>query len=637
MTRLTDIVKNRVALATSSGKVSGTLALQDFTVTKGFVLQLYTGSPSTQNIVTGINSVDWTVPSNGSGFWFDRSTKQVKTDVGGVAPPGECLANISKVHTKGRNVNWGNFVFDGLRGVGKWLSTNQTATEGSDTTMLSSFNSDGFTLGSNGNVNNNGNTYIVYQELFTHVKWGTTNGKLYIEAFNPVTGNNMIYYIGDGTTSHNIPHSSGRVLDLQVHKSLSVAGMSWQTTGEGFERLNLAYTNADANDQSLYGFGSTDTEVYMRILSSIDEWNKLDAEYIMYGKVASKVWSIIHYKGTSSAGNFIKTLDSNGDEREPARVTIKKTNGSGSWITFDNKRTLGGVGVARYTLLDSNNAETTNGQIGMVFNTNGFTISGNNVDYNSNDGTYIALVEFDTNSDGGGSYFDLPTDDTDLVLSNAVVTYSDGVEPQGFKLSFASVVSESIDFSTATDGFVYVYRDIAGAYGFDTVEPSFDTEIGYYTGETTAKSYIGKVWVASQTPQYVDYSWNSNKTFVGNLVSDGSIATHGEFIGKNACTAWIAFDGTTTPITIKESYNVKAILKLSNGKYKIYFGTRMDKTTYLVVGSNSQQDAGGANYSFGQFSLSTNLEDSCVMLLQTSSGVNEDKNVLGAYFMGGKN
>ena len=56
-----------------------------------------------------------------------------------------------------------------------------------------------------------------------------------------------------------------------------------------------------------------------------------------------------------------------------------------------------------------------------------------------------------------------------------------------------------------------------------------------------------------------------------------------EYLGKNACTAWVNFDGTTTPPTIRDSYNVSAVIRTTTGQYDIYFKEIMDNSNYTSV------------------------------------------------------
>jgi hypothetical protein len=555
------------SLIASSSMQSGTVTLEEFTVSKGAGTFLYTGNGTAQDIVTGIPSVDFTVSGNGSGFWFDRTVNQVKDDEGVAQESGECLVNISKVHIKSISASYGNYILDGLRGKTKVVKTDGTDAEFT-TGYITSLNLDGFTLSSDVVVNGSAVTYVVHQELYTHVKWGTTSsGKFYVEAFNPVTKSTIIFYVGDGSTDYTIPHSLGSVLGLQIHKPLSLAD-NWQTTSSYFDRMNLDTNAPDYSDQTTYPFSSDNFNI--RVGTNNDNWNLLDGEYIVYGKSKSKVWNIVQYTGTGVAGNFVETLDSDGVARKPSRITFKATSSASDWMYVDNKRPIGGVNSTSLLFLNLSNGAITTASVSVDLTGTGFTVGVESGQLNGLGIQYIALVEFDTNADGGDSYFDLPTDDTNLNLTDATLTYTDGKDQQGFLLSTKNILTESIEFSTAPDGFVYVYRDLLGNYGFDVVESKFDTDIGYYVGETSAKSYIAKVMVTKGTPQYIDESWEPNKTFVGELVSDGNIETVGEFIGKNACTAWCTLDGVYNPPIILDSYNVKAVIRLSTGHYRIY-------------------------------------------------------------------
>lgn len=53
-----------------------------------------------------------------------------------------------------------------------------------------------------------------------------------------------------------------------------------------------------------------------------------------------------------------------------------------------------------------------------------------------------------------------------------------------------------------------------------------------------------------------------------------------------ACRAWVNFDGTTTPPTIRASGNVSSVTRNGTGDYTINFTTAMPDGNYSCVGSN---------------------------------------------------
>jgi hypothetical protein len=63
------------------------------------------------------------------------------------------------VWLKARSAAYNNTLYDTIRGAGKYLISNATDAEGSSTNYLSSFTSDGFSLGSNNNTNASSITY----------------------------------------------------------------------------------------------------------------------------------------------------------------------------------------------------------------------------------------------------------------------------------------------------------------------------------------------------------------------------------------------------------------------------------------------------------------------------------------------
>lgn len=64
---------------------------------------------------------------------------------------------------KSRSLAQQHLLFDSVRGVGNYLQSQSTAAEGFDANTLTSFNSNGFTLGSNITINTNASTNVAWQ------------------------------------------------------------------------------------------------------------------------------------------------------------------------------------------------------------------------------------------------------------------------------------------------------------------------------------------------------------------------------------------------------------------------------------------------------------------------------------------
>jgi hypothetical protein len=59
---------------------------------------------------------------------------------------------------------------------------------------------------------------------------------------------------------------------------------------------------------------------------------------------------------------------------------------------------------------------------------------------------------------------------------------------------------------------------------------------------------------------------------------------------KYVCRAWVNFDGTTTPPTIRASGNVSSVVRNATGDYTINFATPMQDANYTAAGSAQKDD-----------------------------------------------
>ena len=456
-------------IATSTSNVlmnQSSLSFDAFAVTKNFSATTYTGNGGTQDISTGIGSVDFTVSGNGSGFWHDRSSDcTVKNDAGTVVPSGSCVCNVSKVHIKERSSGTDyHYVVDGIRGVGNVVFTNVTDIEAQGSQSFTAFSISGFTVGNDGGTNENGGTHIAYQTLYTHIKWGTTNqGKKYIEAYNPITRETMLMYEGSGNAGHEIPHSLGVELDEVVIKHLNAsAGFRWNVHIKGNDNKALVINTTAAladNDTNGGIITTTSNNISLTNGGAVAELNK---SYILYGKARSETWTIVSYAGTGASGNFIETKDVNGVARKPRRVIVKCVSASGSWMLLDTERGDGAVNVAKFLELHTSGAEFTNSAYGWNALSNGFDLDASTTsNLNASGGQYIALVEFDTNATitPDDSYFNKYEEGVSSVnITAGKFAFTDGLSDNGFNRTMDNYSSSGglIVPSGTTDGRKYV-------------------------------------------------------------------------------------------------------------------------------------------------------------------------------------
>ena len=569
---------------TAYNLLQGTLSVSNEVITNGFTTKLYIGNGSTQTIVTDVDmDTQW---------GNDASEK-----FGGL------------VWAKSRSLAQSNILTDTVRGVNRQIQTNSTTAEQTATTIVTSFSSIGFSVSTDGSVNNSAATYASWNFQTTHRRTGTTNhGKAYTEHYNPFTGFTMIKYEGSGLAGHEIPHALGRKLGFVTVKNLSVVE-NWIAQYDASTVALFNLTNAfSANTVGITAFNDNNI-----VSGTSTGSNTATQQYILYGWANSYFdesgklignYEMDVYQGTGAAGNKVTT------KGKPAWVMIKRVDSTGGWNIVDGLR-----GSFDYPLQPNlSNAEVTGTDFVDVVS-DGFILKGAVADWNALGGQYFYMVVYDNDSGSGKSKYPRATDSSQLNINNAIIPFAQGIDSNGTKISTLSK-NETITGLTYNTGKNYVYSKLDGTYGVTKYRPRYlesdlKAEIAgdnpdYFDVlknkwfSTVAATNIGDTLVigseiTSRTyPQYETYTDASGQlAYVRELpkIEYKDIVKANEFKGKNACTAWANIDMTTTPPTIRDGYNVGSVIRTSAGNGDIYFKELMDNTNYTIFSSNGQNIA----------------------------------------------
>ena len=279
-----------------------------------FNTKLYTGNGSTQSI-------------NGIGFQPDW------------------------VWIKQRNGTNYHTVFDIARGTTKRLFPNATDAEDTRADSLTSFDSDGFTLGANAGVNGTGNTFASWNWLAGGTGVSNTDGDITSTvSANTTSGFSIVTFTGNGTASGTVGHGLGVAPKIVLYKKRNGTSdwFYWTTQIDGSNddlRLNTTGAKSDlsgtsgsitASTFSNYGWGSSDNMVCYCF-----------AEKKGFSKFGS-------YTGNGSAdGTFVYT------GFKPAWVMVKRTDSVEGWFLIDNKMGRTFNPVKNFLRPNGSNAEDT--------------------------------------------------------------------------------------------------------------------------------------------------------------------------------------------------------------------------------------------------------------------------------------
>ena len=301
----------------------------------------------------------------------------------------------SFVWIKERTSTSDHMLFDQVRGVENYISSNLANAEQTSASMLTAFDSDGFSLGSGNDVNDSGQTYVSWNWKGNGV--GSSNGDgsittTYTSA-NTTNGVSIIKYTGNGSDGATIGHGLGVAPTYLIAKKTSGSSESWYVGSSGLTSWDykLYLDTADAQSTNTPPvFGGTAPTTTLITLGGGAYPNPTNASgqtYIMYAFAPVTGFSSFGtYIGNGSAdGPFVYT------GFKPAFVLGKNsTVGSQHWFMNDNKR-LGYNGSSAWIKADSNSAELTN-LVNCDFLSNGFKLRNNNDIYNDSGETFIYMA-----------------------------------------------------------------------------------------------------------------------------------------------------------------------------------------------------------------------------------------------------
>ena len=297
------------------------------------------------------------------------------------------------VWVKGRNYSDSAGIWDSVRGAEKRLIPSSSAAESSDAQSLKSFDSDGFTLGTENSINKSG-----YNLISWNMRAGTTSG---IDAtgatitptgysFNATSKFSIIRYTGNDTNNAAVPHGLGVVPNLIIIKDLS-GTEHWAVHHTGMSASKMAYFNLN-NAEETSQFGSTANTSVLFHLGTNAMVNSSSKNYIAYcfANVRGYCKSDRYVGNNSTDGVYIFT------GFRPEWMFMKQINTTGNWALIDGTR--GYANVSNHTLAtNSANAESSYGGGENVFGgsnkmdllSNGFKIREASAYNNASGGTYI--------------------------------------------------------------------------------------------------------------------------------------------------------------------------------------------------------------------------------------------------------
>ena len=294
---------------------------------------------------------------------------------------------------KGRSFADYHVVNDAVRGATKSIYPNDTASEGTQTNGLTSFDSDGFSIGNWSNINPNGGTLASW-----NWKAGTTSG---ISAgtqtitptaysINTTAGFGIYAYEGSGGVSnHTISHGLGQKPSvILIKRRTSDKDWTMYHSSIGATKyLELNNTNAEGTSNTVWGDTEPTSSVFT--IGSNTQVNANPGDTIIAYCFAEK-------QGYSKFGSYVGNGNADGTfiytGFKPAFLMIKCTDATRSWQIHNSKSSTFNTGNTNARLFANlSDAEANNSSLDLL--SNGFKNRANDdVNTNGNGNSYIYMA-----------------------------------------------------------------------------------------------------------------------------------------------------------------------------------------------------------------------------------------------------
>ena len=312
------------------------------------------------------------------------------------------------VWIKRRNVTGTNhMIFDSVRGATKFIGSDRTTAETTVADTLTSFDSDGFSLGADAsgygvNVSTSSSKYVAW--CWKAGGSGSSNSDGDIASTVSVAshgGFSIVKYDpgSGGSAGDTVGHGLSRAPNYIILKVLEAVGdQNWSVGSDDIGWTNNLFLNL-TNAKSA-GSGPWNNTAPTSSVFSIGSDRDNDAAYIAY--CFAKTPGLIacgSYTGNGSADGTYVVVDDDGSGFKPSFIMIKRTDSTEGWHINDAARDP--INPLDLQLQPNSNG-VESGSSYMDFTANGFKLRGTQGATNTSGGTYVylAMAEHPFGGDG---------------------------------------------------------------------------------------------------------------------------------------------------------------------------------------------------------------------------------------------
>ena len=294
------------------------------------------------------------------------------------------------VWIKERDAAIQHYIYDSVRGVGKRLLPAETNAESdTDSTWFASFDSDGFSIGSEDNINDTGDNYVAWcwkaGTAFSNDASATSVGTIdSVGSVSADAGFSILTWTSTAA-AHTVAHgiSTPAVIIMKGRHEAN----SWQvyhhknTTAPETDYLDLSTADATADYTVWNDTAPTSSVMSLGTWSGLDDGGTMVAYIFAEKQGYSKFGS---YTGNGNAdGTFVYT------GFRPAWILCKSTAAT-TWEMVDNKRV--GYNSSNWNLFPNTAAVENVDTVRLDILSNGFKIRTTGSNLNTSGQTYLYMA-----------------------------------------------------------------------------------------------------------------------------------------------------------------------------------------------------------------------------------------------------
>jgi len=282
----------------------------------------------------------------------------------------------------------GTYVADSSRGLDKYLTTFTALYESTISNYVTSFDTDGFTLGSGDTaVNNNGQSFVTWN-------WKANGGTTSSNTDGSVTstvqadtdaGFSIVTYSSDNTSAETIGHGLGVEPQVVLVKRRNSANRDWSMYHKSVgntQYLQLNEIDAPVTSSAWWNNTSPTSSVFSIGFGNNSRVNS--TSQIAYCFAEKQGYSRFgKYTGAGANSPFVYT------GFKPALVICKRIDSTNDWGMVDSKRETYN-GATKTLFADLSNVESSTYTVDLL--SNGFRPASDHSIFNQNGGTYIYMA-----------------------------------------------------------------------------------------------------------------------------------------------------------------------------------------------------------------------------------------------------